>query len=92
MKLQWDRDDLISGKKSFLEMTAAVSRYAQSGWQRHQREALECIAALQVFASGDLLAELTTLSDLVSSDSLDDIHQQLMKVVQLNSAENRKRK
>ena len=85
MKLQWAHDDHLSDKKDFSEMTAAVSRYAQSGWSRHQREALECIAVVQVSASGDLLSELITLSNLVSSGSLDDIHQQLMSVIRLNS-------
>ena len=92
MKLQWTREDNLSDKKEFSEMTAAVSRYAQSGWSRHQREALECISVLQVSASGELLDELTTLSNLVASDSLDDISQQLMTVIRLNSCIDRKKK
>ena len=92
LKLQWTREDNLTGKKEFAEMTAAVSRYLQSGWSRHQREALESVAILQVTAHGDLLTELSTLSDLIASDSLDDIPQQLRTVIRLNSAINRKKK
>lgn len=86
LKLQWSREDALSDKKEFAEMTIAVSRYAQSGWARHQREALESIMVLQASAHGKLLNELTVLACLVHSDSLDDIPQQLMTIIRLNSS------
>ncbi|MBE6985949.1 MAG: hypothetical protein E7433_00795 [Ruminococcaceae bacterium] len=64
LRLSWEREDNILRKKAFADMGAAVSRYIQSGWSRHQREALEAIAFVRS-SDGETASEIENLYEAV---------------------------
>ena len=90
LELQWKREDTVSENRDFSEMVAAVSRYAQSGWSKHQREAIEKISVvltkkhnpslatlLNFVAAGNTDGVLSLLQDLARTDSTTHTAQQL---------------
>lgn len=83
LELEWKRKDAISKNRDFLEMVAAVSRYSQSGWSSHQREAMEKISIIQAqhndpllrslwqsVNSGNIADSLTYLQSIIESGTL----------------------
>ena len=82
LKTEWARQDKLSDDQKFTEMTSAVSRYIQTGWPRHQREALEKISTVQ--STGRLSSdELQCLYEAVLSSDIDQCRTQLSVVIRL---------
>ena len=72
LESQWNREDTVWEKESFAEMVAAVSRYTQSGWSRHQREAMEKISVVQTQKNDPRIADLLlAVSSRNRTDALD---------------------
>lgn len=83
MKMQWDHDGDVARERAFSEMVAAVSKYIQSGWARHQREAVEKISAVQANECGELLDALDNLINSVLSEKTEAVAEQLSAVMRL---------
>lgn len=83
LKMQWKRDDDLAAQKTFSEMYAAVSKYIQSGWSRHQRDAMEKVSELRANEQGELLNALDDLHAAILSEMPDVAAQQLTVVLQL---------
>lgn len=87
MKMQWEHDDRTINQKAFSEMVSAVSRYAQSGWSRHQREAMEKISASMIGEGNSMSDELSALYKSVSGGyAKSDIEMHLESVVKLRNS------
>lgn len=82
LKSQWNREDAVWEKESFTEMVAAVSRYAQSGWSKHQREAMEKISVVQTQKNDPRIADLLLA---VSSGNRTDALDYLQKLIALDT-------
>lgn len=79
-QMQWEREDHVSENRDFSEMVSAVSRFTQSGWSKHQREAMERITVVQAsnpdlpldelystVASGDAAEAATSLQEVLKA-------------------------
>ena len=77
-KMQWAREDNLSENRDFSDMVAAVSRYTQSGWSKHQREAMERISRVQAAAPAP---SLNALWDAVAAGSIDDAQSCLQNIL-----------
>ena len=86
LKLQWKHERDLSSADAFTEMVMAVSRYTQSGWPRHQREALERITAMQTNAHGETASALNALYGATASGSAAEINKCLATVIRLQQA------
>lgn len=83
MKMQWAHDKTSSQKQALSEMVSATSRYVQSGWSKHQREAMEKISAFSICAAKDHFEALSSLYTAVASDEREDAAICLSAVIQL---------
>ena len=82
LESQWNREDTVWEKESFAKMVAAVSRYTQSGWSRHQREAMEKISVVQTQKNDPRIADLLLA---VSSGNRTDALDYLQKLIALDT-------
>lgn len=87
-EMQWDREDDIAENRDFSAMTSAVSRFIQSGWSKHQREAIERITVVQ---TADSDPELDTLFDAVASGDTDNSANCLQNVVRVRNSQSKGR-
>ena len=83
MQLSWKREDDTLHQKLFADMSVAVSRYIQSGWSRHQREAAEAISLFQS-TSPEMAPEIATLYDAVLDGQIERCKTSLVKVICLH--------
>lgn len=83
LELQWKREDNALERQALSDMCAAVSKYLQSGWSRHQREALGKISSAKALVSGDLLDSLAKLHESVLSSDTGKILTALTEVNRL---------
>lgn len=81
MKMQWDHDTEVAEKRAFSAMLAAVSKYIQSGWAKHQRDAIEKISAVQASERGEMFDALDGLIKTVLSGDTEAIAEQLSAVM-----------
>lgn len=93
LKMEWAREDRTLENQLFSDMNGAVSKYIQSGWPRHQRDALEKIAAFQSYCHQDYYASLADLQSAVLANDTAKTIAALAAVNQLrHDAVNGKRK
>ncbi len=86
MKMQWSREDSLSDQQAFSEMLSAVSRYLQSDWSRHQREALEKISAIRGMKGGKQLEALDALHASVLSGDKSEIEVAIAGITRLRQS------
>lgn len=70
LKLEWSREDRAAENQLFSDMSAAISKYIQSGWSRHQRDALSQIAILQTNCNEDYCKVLEDLQKAVLANDV----------------------
>ena len=92
MKMQWERNDAQSIKADFEEVASSVSKYIQSGWPSHQRDALQKISKLQMAGSEEMFDALESLRTSILYGPKGSIEQRLNAVIKLNRHEPNRKK
>ena len=84
--MQLEHDDKKAREKTFSEMVDLVSKYAESGRPRYQREALGKISVSMIGADSQMADELSKLYSTVSTGyARADIQQLLNSVICLKN-------
>ena len=83
MQMQWAHDTQAARNRAYADMFSAVSEYVQSGWTKHQRNALSKIAVVQTCETGRTFDILRELYCSVSAGDTESAKAHLLAVAQL---------
>ena len=81
MRLEWDREDLVSSEDEFAAMAGAVAKCMNCYTTSNQGRAMELVASVRAKESGSIGAALDDLYNALATSRTTETDEQLTRVI-----------